>query len=124
MVFIEEPRVAAGIQFTAASKSPAEESLSSGFAESGQRSLPPHLRFREDRLEAWIAPQRIERPTGRKSRGHKVRLGECSPKIQQPLLVLAHIAQQPSHPEDKFWVVMNRQRAHSGEGGEHVRWRQ
>ena len=100
---------------TAASKSPAEESLSSGFAEGGQRLLPAHLRFRQDRLEAWIAPQRIERPTGRESRGHKVRLGECSPKIQEPLLVLAHIAKQPSHPEDKFRVVMNLQRAQSGQ---------
>jgi hypothetical protein len=67
-------------------------------------------------------PQRIERPTGRESRGHKIRLGECSPKIQEPLLVLAHIAKQPSHPEDKFWVVVNLQRAQSGQAGEHVRW--
>jgi hypothetical protein len=35
-----------------ASASPAEESLSSGFAESGQRLLPAHLRFGQDRLEA------------------------------------------------------------------------
>jgi len=41
-----------GIHFTAASKSPAEESLSSGFAESRQRLLSAHFRFRQDRLEA------------------------------------------------------------------------
>ena len=99
-----------------------EELLSSGFAESGQRLLPAQLRFLQDRLEAWVAPQRIERPAGRESRGHKVRLGEGSPKIEEPLLVLAHIAQQPSHPENEFRVVMNRQRAHGGESGEHVRW--
>ena len=81
---------------TAASKSPAEQSLSSRFAESGQRLLPAHLRFRQDLLEACIAPQRIQRPTGRESRGHKVRLGEGSPKIEEPLLVRAHIAKQPS----------------------------
>ena len=67
---------------TAAPKSPAEESLSSGFAEGGQRLLPAHLRFRQNRLEACIAPQRIERPTGRESRSRKVRLGEGSLKIR------------------------------------------
>ena len=35
-----------------AGASPAEESLSSGFAEGGQRLLSAHLRFRQDRLEA------------------------------------------------------------------------
>ena len=35
----------------------AEESRSSGFAESRQRLLPAHFCVREDRLEAWIVPQ-------------------------------------------------------------------
>ena len=39
-----------------AGASPAEESLSSGSAESGQRLLPTHLRLRQDRLKAWIPP--------------------------------------------------------------------
>ena len=40
-----------GIHFTAASKSPAEESLSSGFAEPPAIAVG-HFRFRQDRLEA------------------------------------------------------------------------
>lgn len=36
--------------------------------------------------------------------------------------MLAHIAKQPSHPEDKFWVLVNLQWAQSGQAGEHVRW--
>src|SRR5687767_4937467 len=38
-----------------AGASPAEESLSSGFAERGQSLLSAHLGFRQNRLEAWIA---------------------------------------------------------------------
>jgi hypothetical protein len=57
----------------AVKKSPAEKSLSSGFAEGGQRLLPAHLGFSQDRLETRIAPQGIERRTGRESWGHKVR---------------------------------------------------
>jgi hypothetical protein len=100
----------------------AEETLSSSFAESGQRLLPAHLRFGEYCLKAWIGPKRIKRLAGREGRGHNVPLLECSAKIREPLLVLAYIAEQPSDPEDKFRVVMNFQPAEIAHGGEHLRW--
>ena len=36
--------------------------------------------------------------------------------------MLAHIAKQPTHTKDKFWVVVNLQRAQCEQAGEHVRW--
>ena len=78
---------------TVASESPAEKSLSPGFAEDVQRLLPTRLRFHQERLETSIAAQGIERRTGRESRGHTVRFGKCALQIQEPLLVLAHVAE-------------------------------